>query len=457
MPRSNFFSILRERLLSRGWHLLLLSMGCTLVISLLVSSYWQITASLQAQGTLRAQAERLERLDSMSIQITDAESSVRGYLLSHNRAYLKPYESNKESINATLEEIRQDLSRRPENDELIADLSGLISLKMKILAQAVQLGRAGEEVAPGKSASGMHYMDRIRDTLAVAKLREITDGELAIEESIANVYKTRWVVTILSGGALLLLLALYFLLNHQLALREQISELLHNENQRLESLVQERTDELSQLASHLTNAREVEQASLARELHDELGALMTAAKMDASAIIRDLDAETLAPLQERFDRLLDTLDSGIALKRQLIDGLRPPLLRELGLVAALEALCEDFARGSEIHLQLDLPHKPLTLKPDLALALFRIAQEGLTNIRKYAEAGKVTLSLGITEGKHILLTLEDDGIGFDTAKVSRHRHGLAGMKHRVQMFSGEFALSSRPAQGTRISAGIPLV
>lgn len=441
----------------RRWPYALLGLGCVLVMALLASSFWQANASLRALGKLQAQSERIGRLDSLVIQLAEAESSVRGYLLSRNREYLEPYEGSLATLNYTLEDIREDLASSPENDALLADLSGLVALKLRILADAVQRRSVGEEAPKGAvAADGKRYMDRIRDTLAEIKRRELDEGQRSLESSVSYFRRTHWVVAALAGGAFLLLLLLYSVLQRQLQLREQIADLLRGENQRLDALVQERTDELSHLASYLTNAREAEQARLARELHDELGALLTAAKMDASWILRQLAPDTPEPIKERLERLQEALHNGILLKRRLIDDLRPPLLKELGLVAALRALAEDFSRSSEIRVSLDLPAGDLELPPQQALALFRIAQEGLTNIRKHAGARLVKLALG-QAGDRITLRLEDDGRGFDPAQAGRRRHGLAGMRHRVQMFAGDFCLDSRPGEGTRVIASLPLV
>lgn len=439
---------------ARRWRHLLLAVGCALVILLLVSSHWQASASLQALGALQAQSERISRLDSLLIQLADAESSVRGYLLSRNRAYLEPYNASLATIGYTLDDIRRDLAPSGENDAALADLSGLVALKLRILAEAVERGRVGDEAPRGPGAEGKRYMDRIRDTLAGLKTRELAEAQQSFERSVNHFQQSRWVVAALAGASLLLLLVLYLVLQRQLQLREQIAELLQGENRRLDALVQARTAELSDLASYLTNAREAETARLARELHDELGALLTAVKMDAAWLVRKLDPQALAPFRERFDRLLKTLDSGIALKRRLIDDLRPPLLQELGLVAALRALGEDFQRSSETRVRLDLPDEDIDLPQDRALALYRIAQEGLTNIRKHARARTVELGLRL-KAQRLTLWLMDDGSGFDPELTSKRRHGLAGMKHRVQMFSGEFEVSSRPGEGTRIVVGIP--
>jgi protein-histidine pros-kinase len=444
------FATRRSRRLSRTAHRFLLVWGCAIVLLLLGSSHWQATASLRALADLRRHAERVEHLDSILIQLIDAEHAVRGYLLSGNRNHLQPFESAESTVQITLDQIRKDLGGTPENDAAIADLAGLVSIKLKTLEQAVGRGSAGRETR----TEGKRYTDRLRDRVFSMKTRLAEEGEASYERSQRHIERTRWVVGVLTAGALALMVILMLVLERQFQLREQLARLLHSENQRLDTVVRERTAELSDLASYLTNAREAEKSRLARELHDELGALLTAAKMQTGWLGRELAGPSRDACGERLARLEQLLDSGIALKRRIIDDLRPPLLEILGLVSALRALAEDFGRNGDEALTLELPEEDLRIEPEVALALFRIAQEALTNIRKHARARRVTLSLHHRRDS-LELEITDDGAGFRPSP-ERWRHGLAGMKHRVQMCGGEFTLASRPRGGTRIFARIPV-
>ena len=445
----------RGRIACNDWHHLLLALGCVFVLLLLGSSHRQASDSLDALDGLQQQAERVERLDGLLIQLMDAENAVRGYLLSGNRAHLEPYANSLATIDHRLEEIRRDFAANPANDDVIADLSGLVAIKLRSLDQAVERGIAGQETR----IQGKRYTDRIRDLILGLEAQLMAQGRVSFERSTRDLEQTRAVVVVLAAGAVALMVLLYFVLKRQLQLREQLAGLLRSENQRLDSVVQERTAELSELASHLTNVRETEKARLARELHDELGALLTAAKMESGWIARKLDGvdgAALAPCLERLARLERLLDDGIAMKRRIIDDLRPPLLEMLGLVSALRVLGEEFARDAEARLSLDLPADDVELAPAPALATFRIAQEALTNIRKHARARRVKLALRVVAGKGLELEIEDDGEGFQVAAAARRHHGLAGMKHRVQMCAGDFILDSRPGAGVRIVARIPL-
>lgn len=443
------------RIARKDWHHLLLALGCVFVLLLLGSSHRQASDSLDALDGLQLQAERVERLDGLLIQLMDAENAVRGYLLSGNRAHLEPYQNSLATIDERLEEIRRDFAKNPANDDVIADLSGLVAIKLRSLDQAVERGIAGQETR----IQGKRYTDRIRDLILGLEAQLMAQGRVSFERSTRDLEQTRAVVFVLAAGAVALMVLLYFVLERQLQLREQLAGLLRSENQRLDSVVQERTAELSELASYLTNVREAEKARLARELHDELGALLTAAKMESGWIARKLDgvdAAALVPCLQRLARLERLLDDGIAMKRRIIDDLRPPLLEMLGLVSALRVLGEEFARDAEARLNLDLPADDVELDPAPALATFRIAQEALTNIRKHARARRVKLALRVVAGKGLELEIEDDGQGFQVAAASRRHHGLAGMKHRVQMCAGDFILNSRPGAGVRIVARIPL-
>lgn len=437
--------------LPRNWHRLLLALGCGLALLLAGSSHWQATASLKALGDLRQQSERVDHLDSMLIQLMDAENAVRGYLLSGNREHLEPYEKNLATVNLTLAAIRQDLEPSPDNEAALAELSQLVAIKLRSLEQAVTRGIPGEDAR----AQGKLNTDRIRDSLLGLKARVAEEGQASFARSNQHVQRTRWVVVGLAGGALALMAILYLVLERQFQLREQLAGVLRSENERLDALVKERTGELSDLATYLTNAREAEKSRLARELHDELGALLTAAKMETNWVAGHLEGADRAACGERLARLEGLLERGLALKRRIIDGLRPPFLEELGLVSTLRALGEDFARDGKEALKLELPEADVDLQPGPALALYRIAQESLTNIRKHARARRATLALRVMDSR-LELEIADDGVGFPAGVARARHHGLRGMKHRVQMCAGNFDLISRPGAGTRIVVDIPL-
>lgn len=434
---------------------MLLAVGCAIVVSLLVLSYTQSELGLRAVANVEHHTQLLSELDHLQMQLTDAETGVRGYRLTGDETYLDPYLAGVSAIPHTVESLVQRFSGMPEAQAPLTRLLKLTSAKLDVMRRAVESTRRGEKTS--YIGEGKQLMDQIREDISSLKSDTAVQGRASIEQSLLRFSQTRISVIVLSGGALVLLLMLFSATQRQLQLREQIAELLRTENERLDRLVQSRTEALSNLASYLTEVREVEKSRLARELHDELGATLTAAKMDAGWIRRKLEGEALIPLRDRVDRLISMLDSGIALKRRVIDDLRPPLLKDLGLVEALRALAEQFCSDTRVPTEIQLPETDIAGIGDAqSLALFRIAQEAFTNIRKYANATHVGLKLSV-EDDVAQLRIEDNGRGFDAGEDAfKSTHGIIGMRHRVQMFAGKFTVASRPGVGTRIVAKMPL-
>jgi signal transduction histidine kinase len=235
--------------------------------------------------------------------------------------------------------------------------------------------------------------------------------------------------------------------------RERQQQDMRAERDLLEVEVGRRTAELTQLARHLQTAREDERARLARDLHDELGALLTAAKLDVARLRPKLQAG--APeLMQRLTHLTETLNSGIALKRRIIEDLRPSTLDQLGLVAALEILCRESAERLGVPIDLEL-EEGVQLPRSAQLTAFRLVQEALTNMSKYAQATHAKVMLK-REYAQALVSVSDNGCGFDPAQMNLGSHGLLGMRFRVEAERGQLQLQSAPGQGTVIRAWLPL-
>jgi signal transduction histidine kinase len=258
----------------------------------------------------------------------------------------------------------------------------------------------------------------------------------------------------IAGIALAGLLAFYMYLRQTRALadagaREQ--ESLKRERDMLELQVRERTASLAELATHLQLAREDERGHLARELHDELGALLTAAKLDVARLKSRLGVDS-AEVVTRLQHLTETLNSVIALKRRIIEDLRPSSLTHLGLVSSLEILAREFSERSGIEVVTDM--EASELDDSRQLTVYRLVQESLTNVGKYAGAKRVEISLKDFE-REVRLEVSDNGQGFDATLSRPSSHGLTGMRHRVEAAGGKLSVNSAPGQGARISAVLP--
>jgi len=254
--------------------------------------------------------------------------------------------------------------------------------------------------------------------------------------------------------SVLSLMALFMVLRqHQQleAAQHEQQRLVQAEHDRLEIEVVLRTAQLTELTHHLQTAREDERNRLARDLHDELGALLTSAKLDAARIKSRL-AGTAPEALERLAHLVDTLNAVIALKRSIIEDLRPSALSHLGLVATLEILAGEFAARSGVQVTCQLA--PVRLPAAAELMVYRLVQEAVTNISKHAKAGRVWIGLAPT-GDQVDVSVRDDGVGFDTGLPLKSAYGLVGMRYRVEAERGTLTLVSAPGRGTSIQLRLP--
>lgn len=384
----------------------------------------------------------------------DAETGQRGYLLTGNETYLEPYDKAVVTVQANLDELRNRYLKSPDDLQQFANLSREVSRKLAEMELSLRLRRQGNEDAWKlilHTDVGKEHMQSIRKQAHALIDRSAQTVEDSRHQIVQSLMLSRiGIATVTAIG----LLAFYMYLRQartlqQMNQREQ--EVLERERERLEGLVRERTASLSELASHLQQVREDERGFLARELHDELGALLTSAKLDVARLKSKIDHQ--APdIAERLKHLNETLNSGIALKRRIIEDLRPSSLSNLGLTAALEILTREHAEGAGIEVETNLEAVELTEATQLTV--YRLVQEALTNISKYAKAKKVLVTVH-GYPTHAAVQVRDDGAGFDPAGVGPTSHGLAGMRHRVEAAGGRLTITSSADSGTLISAVLP--
>ncbi|MDP2449133.1 MAG: CHASE3 domain-containing protein [Polaromonas sp.] len=387
-------------------------------------------------------------------KMLDAETGQRGYLLTGDPKYLEPYDAATADLNQTLDTLRGHYAASPAELAEFGLLSRSVSRKLAEMDLSVRMRKQGNEEAWKfvlTTDVGMDQMNAIRSQ--IVKLVRASDSKM--ETAQAQISRSLQLSRIgIALMALAGLLAFYMYLRQTGALldagrREQ--EALQRERDQLDKEVRDRTATLAELATHLQQVREDERGHLARELHDELGALLTAAKLDVARIKSRLGV--MSPeAAERMQHLIETLNSGIALKRRIVEDLRPSSLSHLGLVASLEILAREFEDRSGLSIITDL--ETVELGGSAQLTVYRLVQESLTNMGKYAEAKQAEISLHDFDG-YITVEVRDNGTGFDTTQIKGSSHGLAGMRHRVEAAGGRLTVVSSPGQGTRISAVLP--
>jgi signal transduction histidine kinase len=229
---------------------------------------------------------------------------------------------------------------------------------------------------------------------------------------------------------------------------------LRDQKLQLEREAEERNRELVELSTHLQSVAEREKASLARELHDELGGLLVGARMDISWAEQHLAAGD-SDTRQRLQRVQQNLAAGVDLKRRIIEELRPTLLDNVGLFAALRWQLKETCGSAGLKCIESYPEAEPALNSEAAIALFRIAQEAFTNILKHAAAKTVDIMLNV-DAAGIVMQIADDGRGIAAGRLTATgSHGLASMRHRVRALNGRLDVRSPASGGTVLLVQLP--
>ena len=224
---------------------------------------------------------------------------------------------------------------------------------------------------------------------------------------------------------------------------------LHMKSERL----RESEDKLRRLAAHLISVREEERAHIAREIHDELGQVLTGIKMEVGWLQKRLKEPLLL---EKCDSMAKLIDSTVQTVRKIATGLRPEMLDDMGLIAAVGWQAKDFQKRTGIRCRTKLPPEGTKLDLDVSTTAFRIFQEILTNVARHSRATRVDIEL-IVDEERLSLEVADNGVGIPDSDLNgRKSLGLLGMQERALLFGGQVGITGVPGQGTRVSVTIPI-
>lgn len=402
-------------------------------------------------------ANVLEKSARVNAQLQRAVGVERGFLLTGQESFLEPYASAAAEVLERLSELQSltidnELQQGRVNrlvalvKERLAELDGTIALYRERGPQA-----ALAQVARNESRALSNEVQSILAELRTEEelLRENREQELMRSTRFAAF---SGLVAVAVGLSQLLLS--WYVIALYLERRRASERELKRVNTDLERIVQMRTDTLSRLSRHLMTVREEEKAKIARELHDELGSNLTAARMDLAWVTqRVADNPTVA---QRVARASDAVRATVDLGRRIIHDLRPPLLDNLGLSAAIEAHVAEFGQRSGLQVEIDVDEELPELAEGCPIALFRIMQEALTNVLRYAKAGRVRVSLR-RDGHNVVLEITDDGIGIaDDILDKPMAHGMLGMRERAAQIGGTFHVTRGAAsKGTLVRVTLP--
>jgi PAS domain S-box-containing protein len=228
--------------------------------------------------------------------------------------------------------------------------------------------------------------------------------------------------------------------------RKELEEEMRRHKERLMDMIRQRTGQLSELARRLVEVQEKERSTIAKELHDEVGQLLTYAGLL-------VDKAVLKPQPETMKEAKSVIQDAISRLRNLSVSLSPPLLNH-GILEALEFLFEEYTRCTQIRVSFNHEVSLEDLSPNLALVVYRIVQEALTNVARHARATRVSVRIS-PRGRRLRIQIRDNGIGFDP-KILRQSNGLSGMRERALALGGEIIVDSGPDKGTKIIATLPV-
>jgi signal transduction histidine kinase len=437
----------------RALTLTLVALAAAAVMAVSESAFRMATEA--SESLLSRQTVRFE-MATLLRYMNAAESAQRGFLILGRDDYLRPLTERRQDINNLLAKVSHNYQAGVWSQQ-VADLSRSVDEKFAELDETIRLYRIGSHDAWRalmEADIGRERMDAVRnasDKLIAFEGERIASSREAINRALLLGRFGVHVLTLLSLVGLLV-----FLRKNAALVETQRRHALELklERDRLDGQVMLRTSQLTELARHLQTVREDERAHLARELHDELGALLTTAKLDLARLRRALKASPQPELLERLQHLGAALDQGIELKRRIIEDLRPSALSNLGLAPALEILLREFGERSGLRVEVELD-EDFKVCEDRGLALYRFVQEALTNVAKYAKASQVTVRLRASSEEGCLALVQDDGIGFDAEAQTVGRHGLVGMRYRIESLGGRLDIDSAPGRGTRLTVDLP--
>lgn len=413
------------------------------------AAYWQSKA---AMDTLVARASSRITIERLIENVIIAESAQRDFVFSGNESLLGKVGKATAAVASTLADLEQDHATQEAFMAALSRARATIETRLARVGQGVALrrqGRVDEALALVQIVSSMELIQALDNELLAIE----DEGRMQRRETV---YTSLLIARI--GAAAVIALGLLVLLAYMrhgravLKHETQVKQAEQTARIELQTEVALQTTELTALTRNLMVNREDERSRLARDLHDDLGALLTSAKLDV-ARLKTRMVKSAPDSLELLAHLVTTLNACVSLGRNIIENLRPSALENLGLVATLEILTGEFAKMSGIETLCEL--EPVALDASAELMVYRVVQEALTNITRYANASQVRVSLR-AQGDQVLLSVSDNGGGFDTHSKSPAAYGLRGMRFRVEAEGGTLGIISSPGNGTRIVATLTL-
>jgi signal transduction histidine kinase len=414
---------------------------------------------LNQDSRLERNWEFVAHQKNISILLRDAELGVYAYFISGNRSFLpnpKNLRERYEAESRLLKISSDDNVNQKSNFEKFQVLANNLLQQMENeIADSSQKSAAPLYSSPAFLNSWWQNIQELRDLENVIETKQAAMIVLR-ENEVQENYRNTLLLCLGASVALMILLVLFYKMNQRYSMELSASKnVFKSENDDLKNDIALRVEQLTDLSHHLLAVAEQEKASLARELHDELGSNLTAMRLDLLAVLESLKEKDII-LATQLRQTLQILQKTFENKRRIIENLRPSTLECLGFATAIRTHGEEVARRSGLHVDVKIDEDSIDIDSARAIAMYRIVQESLTNTVKYAKAKHVSISLTRNLKGHCL-RISDDGVGVAKSVIRKHpSHGILGMRERATLLGGSFDMrSGTGGVGTHIEVFLP--
>ena len=435
---------------SRGvrWVLLGAFLG---LLGLIVASGVAATRTLrqmheQEQAARRTLAERAQNLSNLYISIEVYNEGIQRYV-----GY--PAEKSDPELRAELARLTTDIGTRltgypdhraPQEAAFLETILDLFQRQRKIYESVQTSGPEGHDqyvVSRQILTMRSQLLDHSGELTAWSG-RQMRDGDEALLSQFGRLQAslTGSLSIVLAGGLLLVIASMAYILRLERQTRGRYRELAHSRH------------ELEQLSSRIVDAQEEERRSISRELHDEVGQSLGALLVDLGRLSTNLPQDS-GEIRERLEHMKSLAERTVGTVRDIALLLRPSMLDDLGLVAALEWQGREVSRRSEMEVAVESENVSDDLPDEYKICVYRLVQEALNNSVRHSQARNATVRVW-SNAEGIAVEVKDDGRGFDPART--RGLGILGMEERVRRLGGTLAVKSAPGQGTVVKAELPL-
>ena len=432
------------------------------IASVIFSDNWIVSITRQIE-VIRLVRVNIATLHQLKADLFEAESAQRGYMLTKRAEYVAPFNNALKSARANVKLSEKLVAETSTDLNQVIELEWLKAISSSIEAKSAEMLLTIRLVEQNKIEQANEVLNldlgRIQMQNFVVQTdklinQQIADVDAMIEKRRATTIMARASVI---GGALLLIFLVVLVIKQllkELYVKSQLQQQAVTENEIYEQKLQQQTKLLRKLTLNYQTDVERERQKLSRELHDELGSIFTATKMDIAWVIKKITASN-PDIAEKLKKTSTYVDQGIQFQRHIVQELHPAMLTTFGFWPALNSLISDAAERNHWQLTLNLPDETIKLNETISLVAYRIVQETLNNATKYAKATAVSVD-AIVDDQHIKLEIRDNGVGMDMQLEKEKTHGLAGMRHRVLAIGGHFEILSELGKGVFIRALIPI-